>query len=257
MSFEVVNDQISLVKLLWRFWTISGWISGSREASFHLILLEGDLLVRSKVFAIYAAWMKKSTLWNKKFFSPSADCCHRWSVDNQCAFYIGLKMNSLLIVHLGLFLLLLIGSAGGQEVGQECLANFKSGREDFVLDADDSVKDGATFISSPKLNRYKDCLVACCKEPKCNVAFMEKADEEGFVKSCFLFDCLYKKKYACHFVRRTGYINYIMDSVYEGYLAVDAPTGKLLKISFKLNIICTEGNKIKRSEKLWVCEKTT
>lgn len=142
------------------------------------------------------------------------------------AFYIGFKMNSLLNGQLGLFLLLFLGSAGGQEVGQECLANFKSGREDFVLDADDSVKDGATFISSPKLNRYKDCLISCCKEPRCNVAFMEKAGEEGLVKSCFLFDCLYKKKYVCHFVRRTGYINYIMDSVYEDYLALDAPTGK-------------------------------
>lgn len=125
-----------------------------------------------------------------------------------------------------LFLLLFLGSAGGQEPSQECVANFKNGREDFVLDTDDSVKDGATFISSPKLTRYKDCLVSCCKEPRCNVAFMEKGDDEGSVKSCFLFDCLYKKKYVCRFVRKTGYINYILDSVYEGYLAVDVPPGK-------------------------------
>lgn len=135
-------------------------------------------------------------------------------------------MNSSITGQLGLFLLLLIGSAGGQEVGQECFANFKSGREDFVLDADDSVKEGATFISSPKLNRQKDCLISCCKEPRCNVAFMEKGDAEGLVKSCFLFDCLYKKKYVCQFVRKTGYVNFIMDSVYEGYLAEDVSPGE-------------------------------
>lgn len=139
-------------------------------------------------------------------------------------------MDSLLKGQLGafalLFLLSFFGSAGGQAVGQECLASFKSGREDFFLDVDDSVKDGATFISSPKLNRSKDCLVACCKEPRCNVAVMENGEKEGLVKSCFLFDCLYKKKYVCHFVKKTGYINYILDSVYEGYLTVDAPTSK-------------------------------
>ncbi|XP_018545772.1 LOW QUALITY PROTEIN: kunitz-type protease inhibitor 1a [Lates calcarifer] len=122
-----------------------------------------------------------------------------------------------------LLLMLFVDSTGGQGTGAECLDKFKSGREDFVLDADESVNDGATFISSPKLERYKDCVVACCKEPKCNVAFMERGDEEGLVKSCFLFDCLYKQKYACRFVRKKGYISYILDSVYDSYLAVDIP----------------------------------
>ncbi|XP_029349432.1 kunitz-type protease inhibitor 1a [Echeneis naucrates] len=119
--------------------------------------------------------------------------------------------------------LLCVASAGGQGAGESCLAQFKSGRDDFVLDADESVKDGATFISSPKLDRYRDCVVACCKEPKCNLALMERGGKEGTVKSCFLFDCLYKKKYACRFVRKKGYINYILDSVYENYLQVDVP----------------------------------
>lgn len=136
-------------------------------------------------------------------------------------------MNSLLKGHLGgsalLLLVLLLDSAFGQGFGEECLAKFERGREDFILDADESVKDGATFISSPALNRYKDCVSACCKEPNCNVAFMEKGDEEGLVKSCFLFDCLYKQKYVCRFVRQQRYINYILDSVYDSYLSVDVP----------------------------------
>ncbi|KAM9341328.1 kunitz-type protease inhibitor 1a [Symphorus nematophorus] len=137
-------------------------------------------------------------------------------------------MNSLIKGQLGacllLFLLFLLDFTHGQAVGEECLAQFKSGREDFILDADESVKDGATFLSSPKLDRYKDCVSACCKEPKCNVAFMEKGAEEGLVNSCFLFDCLYKKKYACRFVRKKGYMSYILESVYDSYLAVDEPT---------------------------------
>ncbi|KAA8582323.1 hypothetical protein FQN60_009063 [Etheostoma spectabile] len=134
------------------------------------------------------------------------------------SFFIGQLRASALVL-----LVLLLDSTSGQESGQACLEQFKEGREDFVLDADDSVKDGATFISSPKLDRYKDCVNACCKEPKCNVAFMERGDGEGLISSCFLFDCLYKKKYACRFVRKQGYMTYILDSVYESYLKVDAP----------------------------------
>ncbi|XP_073340545.1 kunitz-type protease inhibitor 1a [Pagrus major] len=121
-----------------------------------------------------------------------------------------------------LLLVCLLDSACGQAVGEECFSQFKKGRDDFILDADESVKDGATFISSPKLDRYRDCVSACCKEPKCNVAVMEKGAEEGSVNSCFLFDCLYKKTYACRFVKKQGYMSYFLDSVYDGYLKVDA-----------------------------------
>ncbi|XP_062253369.1 kunitz-type protease inhibitor 1a [Platichthys flesus] len=116
---------------------------------------------------------------------------------------------------------LLLRFAGAQQSGDECLANFKGGREDFVLDTDESVKTGATFLSSPKLDRSRDCVSACCKEPRCNVAFMQRAAEEGKVNSCFLFDCLYKKKYACRFVRKKGYTNYILETLYDSYLELD------------------------------------
>ncbi|KAM9842783.1 kunitz-type protease inhibitor 1a [Aulostomus maculatus] len=122
-----------------------------------------------------------------------------------------------------LSLVLFLTSAAGQDLGEECMASFQKGQEDFVLDADESVNDGATFISSPQLGRYKDCVVACCKNPKCNVAFMERGADEGSIKSCFLFDCLYKKKYACRFVRKKGFLNYILESVYESYLEVNVP----------------------------------
>lgn len=142
-------------------------------------------------------------------------------------------MNSLLKGHLGacrlLVATLVLGTALGQDAGEGCLEKFKKGRDDFILDTDESVKDGATFLSSPKLGRYRDCVAACCKDPKCNVAFMEKATDEenkGAISSCFLFDCLYKKQYVCRFVRKNGFINYIQDTVYESYLSVDQAPGK-------------------------------
>ncbi|XP_034015210.1 kunitz-type protease inhibitor 1a [Thalassophryne amazonica] len=120
-----------------------------------------------------------------------------------------------------LVLVLVLGCSHAQTFGETCLAKFKKGRTDFVLDVDDSVKDGATFISSPKLDRSKDCVLACCKNPQCNVAFMQGGSEEGLVQSCVLFDCLYKQKYVCRFVQKNGYISSILDSVFEKYLEVD------------------------------------
>lgn len=119
----------------------------------------------------------------------------------------------------------LLDSTRGQTV-DACVQDFKQGREDFILDADDSVKEGATYLQSPQLDRYRDCVGACCKDARCNVAFMERGAEEGSITSCFLFDCLYKKKYVCRFVRKKGYLNFIRDSLYESYLAVDVPPSK-------------------------------
>lgn len=125
-----------------------------------------------------------------------------------------------------MLLMSLLDNAGGQETGEECLLGFEKGQDDFILDTDESVKDGATFLSSPSLNRYRDCVVACCKDTRCNVAFMERGDAEGAIDACFLFDCLYKKKYVCRFVRKKGYFSYIMDDVYESYLTVEPAPSK-------------------------------
>lgn len=132
---------------------------------------------------------------------------------------------------------LLLDASFGQESGEGCLEKFKKGRDDFILDTDESVKDGATFLSSPKLGRYRDCVAACCKDPECNVAFMERAKEQteegGLVSSCFLFDCLYKKQYVCRFVKKKGFINFIQDAVYESYLSVDLAPGKSKLVAFE------------------------
>ncbi|KAM4723716.1 kunitz-type protease inhibitor 1a isoform 2-T2 [Anableps anableps] len=117
-----------------------------------------------------------------------------------------------------LLLICFLRSTAGQSYAETCLAKFEKGKDNFVLDTDESVKEGATFLSSPPVQRYRDCVTSCCKEPGCNVALMEKGTEEGTIKSCYLFDCLYKAKYACRFVRKSGYFNYILESVYQDYL---------------------------------------
>lgn len=122
-----------------------------------------------------------------------------------------------------MLLLLLLELCAAQETGEECLDKFKSGKEDFVLDVDESVKEGATYLTSPALSATKDCVAACCKEPMCNVVLMENTADEGLIQSCFLFNCLYKQKYVCKFVRRKGYMNYILDTVYDDYLQLDVP----------------------------------
>ncbi|KAM9571093.1 uncharacterized protein ACWYII_046454 isoform 6-T6 [Salvelinus alpinus] len=117
--------------------------------------------------------------------------------------------------------IIFLGHAEAQAFGEQCLEKFKKGRDDFVLDTNESVKDGATFIASMKVERSNDCIRSCCKYTRCNVAFMEKVSDEGMIKSCFLFDCLYKQTYVCRFVRKKGFQNYIIDSVYASDLATN------------------------------------
>jgi hypothetical protein len=102
--------------------------------------------------------------------------------------------------------------------GEGCAGNFNVGNVNFVLDTEDSVKVGASFISSPTVTQAEDCVDYCCQDPNCNLALIENGAEKGSVKTCFLFNCLYKREYVCRFVNKVGFTNYILDSVYEDYL---------------------------------------
>ncbi|KAM4541405.1 kunitz-type protease inhibitor 1a isoform 2-T2 [Fundulus diaphanus] len=122
-------------------------------------------------------------------------------------------------------LILLVGilrSTTGQENANSCQGEFEKGKNNFMLDTDESVKDGATFLSWPQVSRAADCQASCCREPRCNVALMQRGPgEDGTIASCFLFDCLYKKKYACRFAAKSGYFNFIRNTVYQNYLKLD------------------------------------
>ncbi|XP_066529563.1 kunitz-type protease inhibitor 1a [Hoplias malabaricus] len=110
-----------------------------------------------------------------------------------------------------------------------CWSRFSQGKEDFVLDTDESVKEGATFLGSPAVHTAAECVSACCADQRCNLALMEGGGGgggggEAAIKSCFIFDCLYKQKKVCRFVRKTGFTNYLLTSVFESYLKDYSPS---------------------------------
>lgn len=110
--------------------------------------------------------------------------------------------------------------------GDQCVNAFMIGREDFVLDTEESIKDGAVFLANPSVEDMVACTVACCGDPRCNLALIERGNEKGSNNNCFLFNCLYKDKYVCRFFQKEGFTNYILASVYENYLN-DRESGKL------------------------------
>ncbi|XP_051882268.1 kunitz-type protease inhibitor 1-like [Pristis pectinata] len=112
----------------------------------------------------------------------------------------------------------------------QCLHNFELGREDFILDTDDSVAAGATFLSSPNVSRARDCVLICCRLRQCNVVLLEDMSSQPGVdpmfrtiKGCFLFNCLYNQEYVCRFFRRDGFSNFILSDVYQEYLKPRLP----------------------------------
>ncbi|XP_034967315.1 kunitz-type protease inhibitor 1 isoform X2 [Zootoca vivipara] len=114
-------------------------------------------------------------------------------------------------------------AAEGVSFGDKCQAHFTAGLPDFVLDTDASVENGATFLSSPSVERGRDCVRACCKHPQCNLALVEKipgGDGEDGIHSCFLLDCLYEQAFVCKFARKDGFLNYVKKDVYEAYVAM-------------------------------------
>ncbi|KAJ8356310.1 hypothetical protein SKAU_G00191040 [Synaphobranchus kaupii] len=99
-----------------------------------------------------------------------------------------------------------------------CSEKYIKGTEDFILDTHESVKDGGIFLRSPEVQRATDCVNSCCKDPNCNLALIENGPEKDTAKACFLFNCLYKQKYVCRFVKKRGFSNYILQSVFDEYI---------------------------------------
>uniref|UniRef100_A0A8D2KXS7 PKD/Chitinase domain-containing protein n=1 Tax=Varanus komodoensis TaxID=61221 RepID=A0A8D2KXS7_VARKO len=103
---------------------------------------------------------------------------------------------------------------GGTPFGESCLAQFTAGLPEFVLDTDASVANGATFLVSPAVERGRDCVRACCMDPRCNLALVEQLPGElDAIKDCFLLDCLYDQAFVCKFARKDGFLNYVKKEV--------------------------------------------
>ncbi|XP_056436841.1 kunitz-type protease inhibitor 1-like [Gadus chalcogrammus] len=102
---------------------------------------------------------------------------------------------------------------------QDCPDKFLNGKKDFVVDLQASVERGAELIASSQVTKAEDCMETCCLLPQCNVVLV---DERSSGRStCSLFNCLYKKGYACRFVGKKGFSSFVLDSVYQQHL--DAP----------------------------------
>ncbi|KAG2457852.1 SPIT1 inhibitor, partial [Polypterus senegalus] len=109
-------------------------------------------------------------------------------------------------------------AADGESFGETCLGKFTTGTPGFVLDTDDSVQRGATFLASPNVTRWTECLRACCLDSHCNLAMVEGPHEE-LTHDCFLFDCIYKQSFVCKFIKKDGFANYILTTVSNTYLS--------------------------------------
>ncbi|CAK6981233.1 kunitz-type protease inhibitor 1-like [Scomber scombrus] len=121
-----------------------------------------------------------------------------------------------------LFLLfLLLRPGGGAAEDSACSGAFRSGQKDFVLDAEDAVKEGAVLLSTTHVLSAEACQLACCHDDRCNVALMEPRSSGAPADShtCVLFDCVHRNRFVCRFVNQVGYLSYILGSVYAQHLA--------------------------------------
>ncbi|MEQ2163014.1 hypothetical protein GOODEAATRI_025911, partial [Goodea atripinnis] len=97
---------------------------------------------------------------------------------------------------------------------------FRSGSDDFVLDAKDAVERGAALLSTHNVSVNKDCETFCCRDPRCNLALLEPRDAKGTAdtRTCVLFDCVHKKRFVCRFVNQDGYHSYMRERMFQRYL---------------------------------------
>lgn len=101
---------------------------------------------------------------------------------------------------------------GARAEDSACAASFRSGQENFAVDLEDAVKEGAVLVAVVRAASMPECRAACCALRRCNVA---QADAN---LTCALFDCAPRNKFACRFVRRPAYRSVIRDSEYRKYL---------------------------------------
>lgn len=100
----------------------------------------------------------------------------------------------------------------------DCADTFRTGRGDFVVDAKDSVQDGAALVGTVYVDSDVECKSACCAEPRCNTALFEAGAAEAENRTCVLFGCVYRNRFVCRFANRAGYLSYVREPVFQKYL---------------------------------------
>ncbi|XP_068454813.1 pleckstrin homology domain-containing family G member 3-like [Clinocottus analis] len=120
-----------------------------------------------------------------------------------------------------LLLLLLLRLAGAQEQDASCRDSFRAGQDDFVLDAEDAVAEGAVLLSAARVSSLEACRRACCLDNLCNLALLApRAGDAGAAdhRACVLFNCIHRNRFVCRFVNKAGYRSYIREAVFQVYL---------------------------------------
>lgn len=129
----------------------------------------------------------------------------------------------LLLLHfhlLHLLLLLLLGPAGAVQDADCGGGAFRAGKENFVLDAEDAVREGAALLSTAHVRSAQDCERVCCEDARCNLALLEPsgAAPETDNATCVLFNCVHRNRFVCRFVNQAGYRSFIRESVFLKHL---------------------------------------
>uniref|UniRef100_A0A8C4WGF1 Low-density lipoprotein receptor-related protein 11 n=1 Tax=Gopherus evgoodei TaxID=1825980 RepID=A0A8C4WGF1_9SAUR len=95
--------------------------------------------------------------------------------------------------------------------GGHCRGGAFSARPDAIIRTKDSLAAGATFLRAPAaVAGWRQCLQACCAEPRCSLAVVQRArppGEQGAL-SCYLFNCTYRGRAVCRFAPHRGYSSY-------------------------------------------------
>ncbi|XP_049645307.1 low-density lipoprotein receptor-related protein 11 isoform X2 [Suncus etruscus] len=86
---------------------------------------------------------------------------------------------------------------------------------DAIIRTQDSLAAGASYLRAPEAVRgWRQCVAACCAEPRCSVAVVEQPAPPGppalpdAALGCYLFDCTARGRSVCRFAPHRGYSSY-------------------------------------------------
>ncbi|KAL8186081.1 UNVERIFIED_CONTAM: hypothetical protein K2H54_063030 [Gekko kuhli] len=90
--------------------------------------------------------------------------------------------------------------------------SFFSTRPDSIIRTKDSIAAGATFLGSPgSVAGLRQCLDACCAEPRCTLAVLQQQPPPPPSLRCYLFNCTYRGRSVCLFSPQRGYHSYSLE----------------------------------------------
>ncbi|XP_061563423.1 low-density lipoprotein receptor-related protein 11 [Cololabis saira] len=90
-----------------------------------------------------------------------------------------------------------------------CAEDFSAAGER-IIRTKASIEQGAAFLLAPAgVRSWRDCLHACCSQPRCTVAVVqEQPGQPGEPLSCYLFNCTYRGEDICSFAPQQGFSTY-------------------------------------------------